>query len=252
MHSQHIFLTRLPPPKPTQGNLPKPRVDPPVRMDSRSDTSGQVATTGPGPRSCPRRAMSIPFGGRTVYLIIDMSTIPMPTPLIAVSADVRDVDGYRWHAAPDTYLKAVVAGLGGLPVIVPSLAGGIDLDTLLDRVDGVLVTGSRSNVYPGEYGAAPTPEAEPYDRDRDAMVLPLIRAAIARGVPLFAICRGMQELNVALGGTLVAEVHKLPGRADHYAPASEPQQTSASPSARMSPSPRPGRSPPSSRRPPCG
>lgn len=136
-------------------------------------------------------------------------------PLVAVSADVRDADGYRWHAAPETYLKAVTIGLGGIPVIVPSLADALDIDGLLERVDGVLLTGARSNVFPEFYGDAPNPAAEPFDIARDSTTLPLIRAAIRRGVPLLAICRGFQELNVALGGTLVHDVHLLPGRNDH-------------------------------------
>ncbi|MBN9016203.1 MAG: gamma-glutamyl-gamma-aminobutyrate hydrolase family protein [Rhizobiales bacterium] len=144
-------------------------------------------------------------------------------PIVAVSADVRDADGYRWHAAPETYLKAVTIGLGGIPLIVPSLGDALDIDALLQRVDGVLLTGARSNVFPEFYGETPDPVAEPYDIARDQTTLPLIRAAIRHGVPLLAICRGFQELNVALGGTLVPEVHKVPGRVDHRSPESTDQ-----------------------------
>lgn len=150
-----------------------------------------------------------------------MTTRDLPPPLIAVPADLKPIDAYRWHAVSETYLRAITIGLGGIPLIVPALAGSIDIDALLDRVDGVLLPGSRSNVHPSEYGAAATEESEPYDPARDALTLPLIRAAVRRGVPLFAICRGMQELNVALGGTLVSELQKLPGRMDHRAPPSE-------------------------------
>jgi putative glutamine amidotransferase len=146
-----------------------------------------------------------------------------PTPLIGIAADVKDIDGYRWHAASETYLKAITTGLGGIPLIIPSLAGAIDIETLLDRLDGVFMTGSRSNVHPSEYGETAGPRTEPYDRQRDAMTLPLIRAAIRRGVPLLAVCRGMQELNVALGGSLVPEVQELVGRSDHRAPVSDIQ-----------------------------
>jgi len=152
-----------------------------------------------------------------------MTQSPSRPPLVAVSADIRDADGYRWHAAPETYLKAVTIGLGGIPVIVPSLADALDVDALLARVDGLLLTGARSNVYPEHYGAEPDPVAEPYDRGRDATTLPLIRAALRHGVPLLAICRGFQELNVALGGTLVPEVHKVPGRVDHRSVESDDQ-----------------------------
>ena len=144
-------------------------------------------------------------------------------PLIAVPADYKEIDGYRWHAAAEPYLKAVIVGIGGIPVVVPALGESIDLDALLDRVDGVLFPGSRSNVHPARYGEAPTADAEPFDPRRDATTLPLIHAVLARGVPLFAICRGMQELNVALGGTLIPEVQKLEGRHDHRAPPGDDQ-----------------------------
>lgn len=146
------------------------------------------------------------------------------SPLVAVTADVRDADGYRWHAAPETYIRAALTGAGGIPLIVPSLGDALDIDALLARVDGVLVTGSRSNVHPALYGATPDARTEPYDQARDSTSLPLIRAAIARGVPLLAICRGQQELNVALGGTLVSEIQELPGRDDHRSPVSDLQE----------------------------
>ncbi len=151
-----------------------------------------------------------------------MATHPADLPpLIAVTADAREGEAYRWHGAPEPYLVAVIDVLGGIPVVVPALGDKIDLSTLLNRVDGVLVTGAKSNVYPQLYDEEPTPVSEPYDRLRDATTLPLIRSSLARGVPLFAICRGMQELNVALGGTLVPEVHALAGRTDHRSPDAE-------------------------------
>jgi len=139
-------------------------------------------------------------------------------PIVVVPGDFKEITGGRWHASPETYLNAVVSGLGGVPLILPALSDRIDFDALLARVDGVLVPGSRSNVHPSNYGEAPSVKAEPYDQARDAVTLPLIRAAIDKGVPLFAICRGMQELNVALGGSLIAEVHEHEGRIDHRAP----------------------------------
>ena len=146
-----------------------------------------------------------------------------PTPIILVPADRREILSLPWHGAPEPYLKAVVAGLAGIPLVLPALDGAAHFDELLDRVDGVLLSGSRSNVHPSRYGEAPSEKAEPYDTARDAVTLPLIRAAIGKGVPLFAICRGMQELNVALGGTLIAEVHEHVGRSDHRAPPGEDQ-----------------------------
>ncbi len=142
-------------------------------------------------------------------------------PLILVPADTRPGDGYVWHGAPETYLSAVVYSFGAIPLILPSLAEALDLDAVLGRVDGVLLSGARSNVHPERYGAPPAPNTEPHDPHRDAVTMPLITAALRRGMPLFAICRGMQELNVALGGSLIADVHEEPGRSDHRAQASE-------------------------------
>lgn len=141
--------------------------------------------------------------------------------MILVTTEVRP-DGYTWHAAADTYLKAV-AGIGGVPLLLPSLGDRLDLEAVLARVDGVLLTGSRSNVHPARYGVEASPRHEPYDLDRDATVFRLIPLALETGVPLFAICRGFQELNVALGGTLITEAQERPGSLDHRAPLDLPQ-----------------------------
>lgn len=142
-------------------------------------------------------------------------------PLIALPANTKELEAYRWHGAPDTYLKAIVHGIGGIPVIVPYLSDEVDFGALVARVDGVLLTGSRTNVHPESYGAPADPRAEPHDPSRDALAFALARAALRHGVPLFAICRGVQELNVALGGSLHSEVQEIEGRHDHRAPTSE-------------------------------
>ena len=141
-----------------------------------------------------------------------------PTPLIAVSACLKDIGGHPTHTVGEKYLTAIAMGAGGTPVIVPALGSALDTRQLLRRVDGLVLTGSLSNVHPTRYGLAAHPAAEPYDQARDATTLPLIAEALELGVPLLAICRGFQELNVALGGTLHAEVHVLSGRDDHRAP----------------------------------
>jgi putative glutamine amidotransferase len=147
----------------------------------------------------------------------------MLQPLVAVSTDVRQFENYTWHAAPQQYLEAAISAAGVLPVLVPSFGDRLDLDQLLDRVDGVMVTGSKSNVHPSLYGGDASEANGPYDMARDATTLPLIRGAIERGVPLLAICRGIQEMNVALGGTLASEIQDIEGRHDHRAPVSEDQ-----------------------------
>ena len=138
----------------------------------------------------------------------------MPTPIIAVTTDYKELFPYMWHAVPAPYIDAAIDVANVIPLGVPSAGNRLDIDSLLSRVDGLLVTGSRTNVHPSNYGEAETKNHEPFDHDRDATTLPLIRAAIKRGVPVLAICRGIQELNVALGGTLTADfqnVRKLEG-----------------------------------------
>src|SRR3954463_9244981 len=99
------------------------------------------------------------------------------TPLILVSTELRPADGYVWHAALDTYLKAV-AMVGAAPLLLPSLGDELDLPKVLSRIDGVLLTGSRSNVHPSHYGAEASERHEPYDLARDATTLKLIPLAV--------------------------------------------------------------------------
>lgn len=153
----------------------------------------------------------------------DPSAMSKSRPLIAVPTDVKPFENYTWHAAPDQYLAAAIDVAQVTPLLVPSFGDKMDLDAILDAVDGVLITGSKSNVNPSLYGVEPSAAFEPYDNARDATSLPLIRAAIEKGVPVLAICRGIQELNVALGGTLATEIQELQGRMDHRAPESESQ-----------------------------
>ena len=148
----------------------------------------------------------------------------MTRPLIAVVADTRDFEGYRWHAAPQPYLHATLTVAGITPLVVPSFGDRLDVEAVLDAVDGVLLTGSKTNVHPSLYGAEATEAGGPHDEARDATAIPLALAALARGMPLLAICRGMQELNVALGGTLASELQDQPGRIDHRAPESAEQK----------------------------
>ena len=147
----------------------------------------------------------------------------MHQPLVAISTDVKQFENYTWHAAPRQYLEAAIAAAGVFPVLVPSFGARLDFDQLLDSVDGVMITGSKSNVHPSLYGGDASDANGPYDHDRDATTLPLIRRAIERGVPLLAICRGIQELNVALGGTLATEIQEREGALDHRAPSSDRQ-----------------------------
>jgi putative glutamine amidotransferase len=142
----------------------------------------------------------------------------VPKPVVAIPADFRTLDGNVWHATPHQYVRAAVEGSGVMTFLVPALESGNDADEILDRVDGVLVSGSRTNVHPSLYGQEATEADGPFDPGRDATSLPLIRRALERGVPLLAICRGIQELNVVLGGTLASEIQDMPGISDHRKP----------------------------------
>jgi putative glutamine amidotransferase len=137
----------------------------------------------------------------------------MTRPIVGIPACAKLVNGMLRHDTPARYAEAVLGGADAVPIMLPPL-GEAELE-VLDVLDGLLVPGSPSNVHPDLYdgGASQTPEL--HDAARDATSLPLIRGAIARGIPVLAICRGIQELNVALGGTLHQQVHELGGRMDH-------------------------------------
>lgn len=134
------------------------------------------------------------------------------TPIVGIPACAREIAGQMRHDTPARYGDALVAAAGVVPVLLPPV--GEAMLAVLDRLDGLLLSGSPSNVDPALYGAADETPGE-HDPARDATALPLIRAALARGLPLLGICRGHQELNVALGGTLHQKVHEVPGRMDH-------------------------------------
>ena len=138
-----------------------------------------------------------------------------PVPLIGLPACVRDIGIHPFHVVGDKYMRAVTEAAGGLPVAVPALGGSLDQGAVLERCDGLLFTGSPSNVEPAHYDGPPSADGTLHDPERDATTLPLIRNAIEAGVPILCICRGFQELNVALGGSLHQEVHRVPGRIDH-------------------------------------
>lgn len=144
-------------------------------------------------------------------------------PLIAVPADRRQGRLHCQHSAGEKYLLAITDAADGLPLIIPALPDQLDPRQLLQQVDGVLLTGSASNILPRYYeGAIPAPDREPRDPARDGSNLPLIPLAIGMGVPLLGICRGLQELNVALGGSLLQKVHEQPGKLDHREDSSAP------------------------------
>ena len=136
-------------------------------------------------------------------------------PLIGVTACRKAVGPATVHSVGDKYVDAVLDTAIGLPLILPALGDALAADDLCERLDGLLLTGSPSNVDPALYGGGARPPGDPADPHRDEVTLPLIRACIERGVPVLGLCRGIQEVNVAMGGTLHGRLHEVEGRQDH-------------------------------------
>src|SRR5579862_8493927 len=136
-------------------------------------------------------------------------------PFIGIPCCVRMIHERPFHTAHERYPHAVIDAVGGMPVLIPSVGPRVDCSAVLDRLDGLLLTGSPSNVEPAHYSGPPSQEGTLHDPDRDATTLPLIREAVRRDMPVLAICRGIQELNVALGGTLHQRIFEMPERFNH-------------------------------------
>jgi putative glutamine amidotransferase len=143
-------------------------------------------------------------------------------PLIGIPADRRMVGAHPFHMVGEKYARAVMDAAHGAPLLIPALAEELRFGELLERLDGLLFTGSPSNVEPHHYRGAPSAPGTLHDPARDATTLPLIRKAVEAGVPVFGICRGFQEMNVAFGGTLHQKLHELPGKLDHRDDESQP------------------------------
>lgn len=146
----------------------------------------------------------------------------MSRPIVVIPACTKLIDGYVFDAVGRKYSAAIADVAECQPLLAPLGASMADIGAVLDVADAILLTGSPSNVAPDRYGTEAPLKPETLDPARDALTLPLIRAAIERKVPLFAICRGLQELNVALGGSLHQAVHDVNGHRDHRAPSDIP------------------------------
>ncbi|HVB17387.1 MAG TPA: gamma-glutamyl-gamma-aminobutyrate hydrolase family protein [Stellaceae bacterium] len=136
-------------------------------------------------------------------------------PFIGIPCCVRTLHERPFHTASARYSDALIEAAGVMPILLPAIGAKTDSAALLDRLDGLLITGSPSNVEPHHYGGPPSMEGTLHDPDRDATTLPLIRAAVRRDIPVLAICRGIQELNVALGGSLFQRIFEMPERFNH-------------------------------------
>jgi putative glutamine amidotransferase len=143
----------------------------------------------------------------------------MSRPVIGVIANAHVInDDYHVQGAGEINLHAVCEAAGAVPLIVPANPDLFELQELQDCCAGFIFTGGRPNVHPEEYGEVETPAHGTFDRQRDRLVLPLIRACVAAGQPIMGICRGFQEVNVAFGGSLHPEIRDLPGRDNHRMP----------------------------------
>ena len=147
--------------------------------------------------------------------IASQSSMSKSKPVIGIPACRMEIAPHMFNVAGEKYINAVATAAGGLPLLIPTLGARLDLGTLLGTVDGLFFTGSPSNVEPHHFGGAPSEPGTRHDPHRDATTLPLMRAALEAGIPLFAVCRGFQEMNVVFGGTLHQKVQEVPGLMDH-------------------------------------
>ena len=143
----------------------------------------------------------------------------MSKPVVGVIGNAHLIERrFAVQAVGERNLRAVAEVSGALPLMFAGLPDVTDIAALLDVVDGVLLTGGRANVHPSRFRTEPHPKHEPYDPDRDDVALTLTEICVARGIPIFGVCRGLQEMNVAFGGSLHPEIRELPGRMNHRMP----------------------------------
>ena len=148
-----------------------------------------------------------------------LANMPRAKPLIGIISNLHQINPrYAVHGSGLMNAQAVCDVMGCVPLIIPSDPSTARVEDLLHCCDGFLLTGGQPNVHPEEYGEVETPAHGLFDRGRDAITLPLIRACVERGQPFLGICRGFQEVNVAMGGSLYPEIRDLPGRMNHRMP----------------------------------
>jgi putative glutamine amidotransferase len=151
-------------------------------------------------------------------------------PLVGVISDRRLLGPHPFHMVGEKYLLAVSEGAEAYPVGLPLLTAGFDVLDILDRLDGLFLTGSPSNVEPHHYLGEPSEAGTWHDPERDLAALALIPAAIRVGMPVFAVCRGFQEMNVAFGGSLHQKIHEVPGYRVHKENPDDPLEVQYGPS----------------------
>ena len=143
-------------------------------------------------------------------------------PLIGVPCDRKIIGPHPFQAVGEKYVRALVDAGVGTPLLIPSLDPPLSLNSVLGQLDGILLTGSHSNIEPHRYSDESSYEGNLHDPQRDATTLSLIHAAVAQRIPILAVCRGFQEVNVAFGGTLLQKVHETVGHHDHREDTTQP------------------------------
>jgi len=145
---------------------------------------------------------------------------PQKLPVIGIPTSVIDLPDskFKAHINGHRYITALLKHSKCIAFQIPSLGKDYNYSDLINHFDGILLTGGRANIEPHYYGGNPFPDGEVVDPERDSTVLQLIPVCIKLGIPLFGICRGLQEINVAMGGSLHYRIHELPGRSDHRMP----------------------------------
>jgi putative glutamine amidotransferase len=143
----------------------------------------------------------------------------MRRPVVGVIGNAHRIENrFATQMVGERNLRAVAEVAGALPLMFAGSPEITDIAALLDAVDGVVLTGARANVHPTRFRTEPHARHEPYDTPRDEVALAVAEACVARGIPVFGICRGLQEMNVAFGGSLHPEIRELPGRMNHRMP----------------------------------
>jgi putative glutamine amidotransferase len=143
----------------------------------------------------------------------------MRRPVVGVIGNAHRIeDRFTVQMVGERNLRAITDVAGAVPLMFAGSPEITDVGALLDVVDGVVLTGARANVHPTRFKREAHESHEPYDIERDEVALALSEACVARGIPLFGICRGLQEMNVAFGGSLHPEIRELPGHINHRMP----------------------------------
>jgi putative glutamine amidotransferase len=151
-------------------------------------------------------------------------------PVVGIPADRRQLVPHPFHMVGEKYVTAVRDGADALPFLIPALGESIAAEAILQQVDGILLTGSPSNVEPHHYAGEASRPGTLHDPHRDSTTLPMIELALDMGVPLLAVCRGFQEINVVLGGTLHQYVHEVSGYHSHKENQDDPLDIQYAPS----------------------